>query len=103
MKGQPERSAASLNTSAKRFLLLSEVRLQQEPVLRVLEQPPDAPAPSPHHEDVDLLALAGVHLKFFEEGVEERDHQVHQRHNEGNQERLSLLERSPAGLICRVL
>lgn len=61
------------------------------------------PAPSPHKEGVDLSALAGVNLKLVEEGVEERDHQVHQRHNEGNQERFSLLKRSPAGIIRSIL
>lgn len=57
----------------------------------------------PDDQHVDLPALAGVDLKVVEEGVEEWDHQVDQRHHEGDQEGLCLLEWRPVGDIGRVL
>lgn len=47
--------------------------------------------------------MAGVNLKLVEERVEERDHQVHQRHHKRNQERFGLLEQSPARIVCCAL
>lgn len=58
------------------------------------------PPPSPNEEDVDLFALAGVNLKRVKERVDERDHQVHQRHHERNQEHFGLLKQGPARIIC---
>lgn len=92
MKGRIQRSAASVNTSGKPF-----------PPPFLSRHLADVADPSPHKEGVDLFALAGVNLKVVEEGVEERDHQVHQGHNEGNQECFSLLEWSPARIIRCIL
>ncbi|TNN30657.1 hypothetical protein EYF80_059191 [Liparis tanakae] len=52
---------------------------------------------------VDLPPLAGVGLELVEEGVEQGDHQVDQRHHEGNQERLGLLEQRAAHGVRRSL
>lgn len=57
----------------------------------------------PDDECVDLPALAGVDLKLVEEGVEEWDHQVDQRHHKGDQEGLCLLEWRPISVVGRVL
>lgn len=57
----------------------------------------------PDDQCVDLPALAGVDLKLVEEGVEEWDHQVDQRHHEGDQEGLCLLGRRPAGVVSHLL
>lgn len=43
--------------------------------------------------------MAGVVVKLVEERVEERDTQVYQRHDEGNEKSLCLLEQRPAGRI----
>lgn len=57
------------------------------------------PAIEPDYQSIDLAALAGVGLKLVEEGVEERDNQVHQRHHKRNQESLGLLKQRPVGCI----
>lgn len=54
----------------------------------------------PDNQSVDLFALAGINLKFVEEGVEKWNHQVDQRHHEGDQEGFCFLERSPVGFVC---
>lgn len=57
----------------------------------------------PDDQHIDLAALAGVDLKLVEEGIEEWDQQVDQRHYEGDKESLCLLERRPVGVISRLL
>lgn len=57
----------------------------------------------PDDQHVDLPALAGVDLKLVEQGIKEWDYQVEQRHHEGDQEGLCLLERRPVGVIRRLL
>ena len=57
----------------------------------------------PDYQGINLFALIGVVLKLVEEGVEERNNQVHQRHHKGNQESLCLLEWRPAGAVCHPL
>lgn len=56
----------------------------------------------PDQQGVNLHALVGVTLKLIEEREEERNDQVHQRHHEGNQERLGLIQQRPGSRVQRL-